>query len=202
MRPRTLRPAEQRSTFTGTLCEYPHQKQHSRATCLTQDFPITPSQCTTHSREYVKNVVIENSTTTCSAHNPLVTHSHVIINLYVLTLDKSEHIQTPNCHAYEQQQYQDGLTSATIFCEMAIALRDQDESRSGSAMSPTATTNTSTTLSSSSVVPNGVGNFNDGVMDINRPSLLRRRLQDLHARYGEFAEDNGYVRCEDTEVLT
>lgn len=31
-------------------------------------------------------------------------------------------------------------------------------------------------------------------------SLLRRRLHALHERYGEFAEDNGYVRCEDTEV--
>lgn len=31
-------------------------------------------------------------------------------------------------------------------------------------------------------------------------SLLRRRLKYLHERYGEFAEDNGYVRCEDSEV--
>lgn len=33
-------------------------------------------------------------------------------------------------------------------------------------------------------------------------SLLRRRLQALHQCYGEFAEDNGYVRCEDTEVVS
>lgn len=31
-------------------------------------------------------------------------------------------------------------------------------------------------------------------------SVLQRRLKDLHGRYGEFAEDNGYVRCEDAEV--
>ena len=31
-------------------------------------------------------------------------------------------------------------------------------------------------------------------------SVLRRRLKALHERYGEFAEENGYVRCEDKEV--
>ena len=31
-------------------------------------------------------------------------------------------------------------------------------------------------------------------------SVLLRRLKALHERYGEFAEENGYVRCEDTEV--
>lgn len=31
-------------------------------------------------------------------------------------------------------------------------------------------------------------------------SVLLRRLQALHQRYGEFAEENGYVRCEDKEV--
>lgn len=31
-------------------------------------------------------------------------------------------------------------------------------------------------------------------------SVLLRRVQALHKRYGEFAEENGYVRCEDTEV--
>lgn len=33
-------------------------------------------------------------------------------------------------------------------------------------------------------------------------SVLLRRLKALHERYGEFAEENGYVRCEDTEVYT
>lgn len=33
-----------------------------------------------------------------------------------------------------------------------------------------------------------------------RSSVLLRRLKALHERYGEFAEENGYVRCEDTEV--
>ena len=32
-------------------------------------------------------------------------------------------------------------------------------------------------------------------------SVLRRRLKALHERYGEFAEENGYVRCEDKEVI-
>ncbi|CAN0494154.1 unnamed protein product, partial [Ectocarpus sp. 12 AP-2014] len=27
-------------------------------------------------------------------------------------------------------------------------------------------------------------------------------VQALHKRYGEFAEENGYVRCEDTEVVS
>ena len=31
-------------------------------------------------------------------------------------------------------------------------------------------------------------------------SVLVRRLQELHARYGEFAEENGYVRCDDAQV--
>lgn len=31
-------------------------------------------------------------------------------------------------------------------------------------------------------------------------SVLLRRLKSLHERYGEFAEENGYVRCEDAEV--
>lgn len=31
-------------------------------------------------------------------------------------------------------------------------------------------------------------------------SILCRRLRALHGRYGEFAEENGYVRCEDKEV--
>ncbi|CAM9953061.1 unnamed protein product [Scytosiphon promiscuus] len=33
-------------------------------------------------------------------------------------------------------------------------------------------------------------------------SVLLRRLQALHERYGEFAEENGYVRCEDKEVVS
>ncbi|CAM9755587.1 unnamed protein product, partial [Ectocarpus sp. 8 AP-2014] len=33
-------------------------------------------------------------------------------------------------------------------------------------------------------------------------SVLLRRVQALHKRYGEFAEENGYVRCEDTEVVS
>lgn len=31
-------------------------------------------------------------------------------------------------------------------------------------------------------------------------SVVRRRLKALHERYGEFAEENGYVRCEDREA--
>lgn len=31
-------------------------------------------------------------------------------------------------------------------------------------------------------------------------SVLLRHLKALHERYGEFAEENGYVRCEDKEV--
>lgn len=68
------------------------------------------------------------------------------------------------------------MSSAALFCEMVVALREQD-----------AAANTQRQPSEAAASTAGL-------------SLLRRRLQALHQRYGEFAEDNGYVRCEDTEV--